>query len=346
MRHLTAAFLSLAVLSCADGGPSRPDFGYPLDDVLRINHLQMKGTHNSYHLRPENPAVPDWDYSHTTLTEQLEKEGVRQFELDVHYNAEERRFETYHIPSLDDRSTCPIFKDCLRELLTWSDAHPGHHPLFVFIEPKDDIDQEPNVIYGHYDELDAEFLAVWPRDRIITPDDVKGKHATLKEAVLAKEWPTLGESRGKIVFVFLASDIEPGQHQYEYTHGEKDLNGRVMFVYSDTTDAPFAAILSRQDPIRDDAQIREEVAQGFIVRTMSDDSIDDRKAGKRDELDAAIAGAAQIISTDYPVDGPSPGYWLDLKGGTPTRCNPVTAPANCTSEAIESADHLQPITTK
>lgn len=32
----------------------------PMDDALRINHLQAKGTHNSYHLRPAIIG-PDWD---------------------------------------------------------------------------------------------------------------------------------------------------------------------------------------------------------------------------------------------------------------------------------------------
>jgi hypothetical protein len=341
MRHPAVIVASLLVVSCTSG-ETKPDFGYPHDDVLRINHLQMKGTHNSYHLRPDNPASPEWDYSHATLTEQLEKQGVRQFELDVHYKAEEKRFEVYHVPTLDDRSTCPVFKDCLRELLTWSNAHPGHHPLFVFLEPKDDIDQEPDVIRGHYDELDAEILSVWGRDRIITPDDVKGSFATLKEAVLAQRWPTLAESRGKILFVFLDGDHTPGSHQYEYTHGNKDLNGRVMFVYSDDTSDPYSAILSLQNPVRDEAATRQAAKDGFIVRTMSDDSVEARKDGVRTELDAALSGAAHIISTDFPIETTVPGYFLDLKDGTPTRCNPVSAPSVCSGSAIESADRLRP----
>ena len=342
MRRSVALASSLLLAACTPEGGTRPDFGYPLDDVLRVNHLQMKGTHNSYHLRPEKPAVPDWDYEHVTLTRQLEEQGVRQFELDVHWKAEERRFEVYHLTGLDDRTTCLAFKDCLQELLAWSNAHPGHHPLFVFVEPKDDLpDQPPDIIYGHYDDLDAEVLAVWPRERIITPDDIKGTRSTLAEAIRTDGWPTLGESRGKIVFTFLDTDREPGQHHYEYTHGNKDLNGRVMFVVSKIDD-PYAAVLSLQDPVRDDEATRQAVAQNFLVRTMSDDSIEARQQGKRTELDAALAGAAHMISTDYPVDGIIPGYFLDLAGGTPSRCKPVSAPAVCTSDALESPERLTP----
>ena len=35
-----------------------PEVHYPLDDVLRINHIQSKGTHNSYHVRPPAAVSP------------------------------------------------------------------------------------------------------------------------------------------------------------------------------------------------------------------------------------------------------------------------------------------------
>ena len=34
---------------------------------LRINHIQMKGTHNSYHLAPIGPTIRAYDYSHDPL---------------------------------------------------------------------------------------------------------------------------------------------------------------------------------------------------------------------------------------------------------------------------------------
>src|SRR5882672_3006444 len=65
----------------------------PADD-LRLNQIQVIGTHNSYHVAAA-PAVKTligslrkgWveqiDYTHRPLTEQLEKLGIRQVELDV-----------------------------------------------------------------------------------------------------------------------------------------------------------------------------------------------------------------------------------------------------------------------
>lgn len=65
----------------------------PADD-LRLNQIQVIGTHNSYHIAPA-PAVKTllntlkkgWveqiDYTHRPLTEQFEQLGIRQVELDV-----------------------------------------------------------------------------------------------------------------------------------------------------------------------------------------------------------------------------------------------------------------------
>ena len=110
------------------------------DDCLRLNHLQVVGTHNSYHLAPE-PAVlkaigaraNGLDYTHRPLTYQLETLGVRQFEIDVYadpkggYYARPRvtdlgpglehvpmpgpemnepGLKVLHVPQVDFRSTC------------------------------------------------------------------------------------------------------------------------------------------------------------------------------------------------------------------------------------------------
>lgn len=49
------------------GDANEPDAGhdaaaYPLDDTLRVNHLQARGNHNSYHVRPDwQNVVEDWE---------------------------------------------------------------------------------------------------------------------------------------------------------------------------------------------------------------------------------------------------------------------------------------------
>lgn len=333
-RRLVAVCLLLA--ACEGTSPktpaAKPDYGYPLDDVLRVNDIQMKGTHNSYHLRPSADPIEDWNYEHAPLTEQLTNEGVRQFELDVHYRADEDRFYVYHLPGADQKSTCPVFTDCLAELKAWSDANPGHHPLFIFLEPKDDADRVTDRIVGHYDALEAAILSVWPRSRILTPDDVRRGRATLREAVTEDGWPTLGETRDKAVFVLLDDDHEPGAHHYEYTEGNRTLDGKLLFVTADESD-PYAAILSINDP--HDPRIEAGAKAGFIVRTMPGDSFQNGAFTSRDDLEAGLDGYAHILSNDDPVAKRDPTYWLDLKGGTPSRCHKL-APKACTPAAIEA----------
>ena len=60
-----------------------------------------------------------------------------------------------------------------------------------------------------YDALDAEIASVFPPDGLITPDDVRGNAPTLREAVLTRGWPKLGDARGR---VFGAVD-EYGAHR-------------------------------------------------------------------------------------------------------------------------------------
>ena len=83
-------------------------------------------------------------------------------------------------------------------------------PITILVEVKDDADSDLGdsassiplpIDAAALDALDAEIRSVFPADRLITPDDVRGARPTLEEAVLEDGWPTLGESRGKVMFL-------------------------------------------------------------------------------------------------------------------------------------------------
>lgn len=59
-----------------------------------------------------------------------------------------------------------------------------------------------------------------------------------------------------------------------------------------------------------------------------------------EDVFAALAGAVQILSTDSPAPVPHVDYVVEIPGGTPSRCNPKSAPSECTSEAIEDPAFL------
>lgn len=318
--------------------------GYPMDAVLRMNHVQHKGTHNSYHLRPD-PYGPDWDYSHATLDVQLDRQGVRQVEIDVHYNAACGRYEVYHLGLIDPLSTCHLFTDCLTVLRAWSDAHPGHLPLYLHVEPKDSLTRDQ--VEPRMAALEQELLSVWPRELLITPDEVQGTAATLDEAVRTRGWPTLGAVRGRMLAYLDNSDTL----RDVYSRGQTSLRNRLFFIDSDVG-TPIASMVLLNNPTGANvALIQSAVRAGYIVRTFAEQSDDAAHANDRSYLDAALSDGAHILSTDFPAPVNMPGgayyyptqtYFVDIPGGTPARCNPLVAPMGCTSDALESPSRLTP----
>lgn len=314
-----------------EAAPREPgiDTEHPLDDVLRLQHVQVEGTHNSYHIAPGDD-VPDWAYTHAPLDVQLGEQGVRQFELDLYWDDACGRVEVYHAGIVDDLSTCRVFTDCLRTLRDWSDAHPAHLPIIVMMEAKFVAREE--TVDARLAAVEAEILSVWPPELIVSPDDVRGEHATMAEAMAADGWPTLGELRGQILF-FLCCN---GGVTDAYTMDRTTLDGRLLFAEG-APDAPYTAILRADDP--SDA-IAGLVRGNLLVRTRADSGGVEARAGDTSRLEAALASGATMVSTDFPAPVDGIDYFVEIPAGTPARCNPITAPPECTSEALEDPSRL------
>ncbi|MDF1562957.1 MAG: Ca2+-dependent phosphoinositide-specific phospholipase C [Deltaproteobacteria bacterium] len=322
--------LLLAGLAVACGGKV-PQF--PRDGELRLDQVQLLGTHNSYHLAPEGVTLPELAYSHAPLTTQLAQYGVRQFELDVNRIDPADPFEVFHIYTFDEETTCRRFTDCLSELKAWSDVNPLHVTLVVLLEPKDLFDAA--TVEDYFQQLEEEILSVWPRDRILAPADVQGSAASLAEAIGARGWPTLGEVRQKVLFVLLDGD----EHREAYTHGGQDLDGRLLFA-SGGAGFPYGGFVLMDDPLGDPAAIPAAAEAGFLIRTRADTPGVEAPAGDTTRRDAALASGAHCISTDHPAPVEGVDYVVELPGGGVGRCNPVTAPADCTPADIEQPYHL------
>ncbi len=319
--------LRIAILTLATLHACTTTVLHPSETALRLNQIQAKGTHNSYHLRPSLLLSKEWNYSHATLDRQLGAGGVRQFELDVHL-APESGWTVFHVPNLDTGTTCAKLRDCLATLRQWSDQNRNHHAIFIFIEPKDDYDQHK--IVGHYEDLEEEILSEWPRSRIITPDQVRGDAPTLRDAITRRGWPSIEASRGRALFVML----DQGEHRQAYADGRPSLQGRLMFVTSDEH-RPDAAIIKIDDPIRGMNRILAAVSAGFIVRTRADSKGLEPLRNDRRRMHAALRSGAHLISTDFPMQVPEIDYWLELPGGSPSRTNPVTAPPDQRGQPIK-----------
>src|SRR5690349_22938871 len=94
LSTVVALLLAASVAGTSGAGA---EVRYPNDGAIRLNQMQVMGTHNSFHRRPnpqfidalltELPAfdaiVKEWDYEQPALTEQFADLGARQIELDV-----------------------------------------------------------------------------------------------------------------------------------------------------------------------------------------------------------------------------------------------------------------------
>jgi len=334
-----------ALSACDDdgGGPTPATLPVPclpgpadhaLDDTLRLNHLQAKSTHNSYHVEPEGNELDDWRYTHLPLDQQADAQGVRHFELDLRFSEALQVFQVYHLPIVDEETTCQELTECLTGLRIWSDEHCSHHPLVVQLELKDSQPADPEV---YFDRLHQALLAAWPRERILAPADLQGPHASLAAALQADGWPTLGGQRGKILFML----DDGGAFREAYTHGHQHVDDRLIFPHGGPGE-PFAAVAVINDPIGGGGAIAAAVAAGFLVRTRADSGSVEPLAEDDTRQQAALDSGAQFVTTDYPAPVSYTDYWLDIPGGTPSRCNPVTAPADCVSTAIEDPALVMP----
>jgi hypothetical protein len=300
------------------------------------------------------------EYRHAPLASQLSS-GVRQIELDIFADSNGGRyahpggpglvakaslppdppydptgillppgFKVMHVPDVDYRSTCLTLVRCLAIVRDWSQGHPGHLPVFILIETKQTPEKSdiPITVPEKFtaktmDALDAEIHSVFHADEMIVPDEVRGRRATLEEAVRKEGWPTLARARGKVVFLLDQKDVSA-----PYLAGHPSLHGRVLFTNSDPGQAD-AAFVERNDGSKE--EIAALVRQGYLVRTRTDVGTEEARTNSTARRDAALASGAQLLSTDYPASEPATwtGYRVSLPGGGVARCNPVIAPPGC-----------------
>ena len=366
IRAFTAAALAASLCSAS--------YAQSSDTAIKLNQIQVIGTHNSYHagIAPSESKV--WqakyadaykglDYQHKPLPEQFDS-GVRQIELDVYADSKgglyahpsgpsnvaaaklppdpefdpngvmnKPGFKVMHVQDVDYRSTCQPFIACLQQVRDWSHAHPGHVPIFILVETKQGkprgevhLTEPESFTSATFDALDAEIRSVFPPSEMITPDDVRGHYDTLNEAVLAGNWPTLASARGKVVFLMDQRSVGP-----VYLAGHPALRGRVLFTNAEPGE-PDAAFIERNDGPADD--IAALVRKGYLIRARTDSDTKQARTNDTSTRDAMIASGAQLLSTDYPVNEPArwPGnFVVTLPGKAVARCNPVDAPATCSS---------------
>jgi hypothetical protein len=168
LAALAAALVVAVAATSTTGGP--PAGKGP----VRMNEIQVIGTHNSYKRELSETeqatydaiiATPgDYDeflaYSHASIPSQFTYQDVRGLELDLFGDPQGGLYaeplvrkrlglgplpdpewrqpgvKVLHIADLDYNTTCILFVTCLEQVRRWSEANPRHVPLFILLELK------------------------------------------------------------------------------------------------------------------------------------------------------------------------------------------------------------------
>lgn len=358
MQHLIRVIPLLLFMACQ---PEKAD-------QLRLNEIQLIGSHNSYKIRIEQPLLDlliredsgaiGLDYAHLSLVKQLDL-GIRGLELDVLYDPDggaftkpkgieildslglkalpydtmpllKPGFKVFHIPDIDFRSHCLTFKGCLNRIKEWSKNHPEHIPIIVTINPKNSGVNQPG------------FTRVVPFNRLVL--DSLDKEIT--EVFSDEELITPLQVKG--VHEYLRDAIlEKGWPALD------SVRGRVLFVLDAGSDVtkdylteqdyskpmfvnvdenhPQAGFFIINDPVAMEDVIKDRVAKGFMVRTRSDANTKEARTTDYTRFEAAKRSGAHLISTDYYLNELSAGkdFKIIFNNDGYARCNPVAGNSSC-----------------
>ncbi len=305
------------------------------------SYLSQKDTQNS---------LPKIQYEHIPVPQQLDL-GLRNLEIDVYADRKGGKYahpkildlvktnelfdpegkmkkpgyKMIHITDIDYQTWYYTLEDCLKDLKKWSDSHPDHTPVFITLEPKDGKANQFGTEPEHYtpelfDDLDSELKRYLGKDKIITPDDIRGSYPTLNEAVLHKNWPKVKDAKGKFLFVL----DNNGENRDLYAKDHPSLKGRMIFTNS-TPGTPESAVLFMNEPKKDDAVIKDLVKKGYIIRTRADADTMEARREDYSRFEKAKESGAQIITTDYyyPSQLFKSNYKVSFDSNTYERKNPL-----------------------
>jgi hypothetical protein len=307
---------------------------------LKLNEVQLIGTHNSYHIRPDavakrviaSTAAREADaieYSHRPLLEQLDALSMRHFELDLYLDPDGT---LYHAPSM-----WKLAKQFSSDVPDWPHEsamkQPGmkvlHSPDFDYRSTvatlrealelfRDWSKQHPrHVPIFLLLELKSDSFSPWTKPLRWTETDLEQLENTIlsiipREKILAPDdlrgtAETLRDSvRGK-GWPTLESQRGKFVFLLDNEGAERDLLLKKseilaggLLFASVSADHPAAAWMKRNDPVSQFEEIQKLVKQGFMVRTRADADTVQARRNDPSRSQKAIESGAQLISTDFP----------------------------------------------
>ncbi len=312
LEYLKNEYYTDTYVPCDEQKLADFDIEKAFSEGVKLNEIVVMGTHNSYQLLGtlpkrglmktfqiisfglvENKAVFEMD----TFTEQLEQ-GIRNLEIDIETVDDEGdiSFIVTHSAIIDNVSSAYNLAKGLEEIAMWSDNNPGHLPIYLLIEPKDDvlsINNMKNFSLEYAMEFDKVLRQVLG-DRLLTPAQAMGEYESFEEMRKADDWPALTQVAGKIIVL-----MHPCSVTQEYIDTDTSIKTQAMFpmLRFGDIDKTYASFILDNDPVSAAENNKKTVDENnLMVRTRADDYPDfsDERYNFADNC------GSHIITTDYP----------------------------------------------
>lgn len=314
------------------------------DSPLKLNQIQVIGTHNSYHagIAPNESKVwqaryPDayraLDYQHPSLPVQLDA-GVRQIELDIYADTQGGRYAHPSGPVTAAAAGLP--------------ADPPFDPNHLMDKPGfkvmhvQDVDyrstcqpftaclqQVRNWSHAHPGHIPIFILVETkqgssPRLKLTEPEPFTSAtfdalDAEIRSVFPAAEMVTPDDVRGS--YPTLNAAVLAGNWP-----SLQSARGKVIFLLDQRPVGPVyleghpslrgRVLFTNAEPGQPDAAFLERndgpvaeitalVRQGYLIRARTDADTKQARTNDTSTRDAMIASGAQLLSTDYPVNEPA-----------------------------------------
>lgn len=314
------------------------------DHCIRLNQIQVFGTHNSYKLFPHpelverlNEYVPGWadniNYEHRTIREQLEDLKMRQLELDIfadpdgglyaepagallvddtdfirHPDLMEPGFKVLHVQDTDYRSTCLTLISCLKEVRDWSLEYPSHLPVMILVEAKQrPLESRGMLNFTEPVQFDEQLML--EIDKEIW--SIFSREHVITPDDVRGDYETLEKAVSENGWPTLSESRGKVFFALDNTDVTREiyLSGATnlegrALFVSSPPGEPSAAFIKMNNSIGSYESIKENVAAGYVIRSRSDVPMHEAMTGDTTRLNAALSSGAQYISTDYPEPSP------------------------------------------
>jgi hypothetical protein len=316
-----------------------------MESQLRINQIQVIGSHNSYHAgfdpsaarlwQAKNPALFNGlDYRHQPLPQQLDS-GVRQIELDVFADSSGGRYAHPLGPQLVAAAQLP--------------PDPAFDPDGVMTKPGFKVMHVQDVDYrstcqpftacleqvrqwshSHPDHIPIFILVETKQEKphgpiqltepeLFTSSTFDALDAEIRSVFPPNEMITPDDVRGS--YETLDQAVLAGNWPTL-----KSARGKVIFLMDQRPVGPVylaghpslrgRVLFTNAEPGEPDAAFIERndgpatdisalVRKGYLVRTRTDADTKEARTNDTARRDAMTASGAQILSTDYPVNEPA-----------------------------------------